>query len=226
MSVRRWILPLVLVSVLVFVLSLRQLSDPDLGFHLKYGEWIVLNHTVPVHDLSTYTVQDHVYLDMHWLFQVVLYGTFRMGGYSAISFLVCGLSMLLYLLLWLRLKSLGIPRAGTGIALVCAFLIIDPRIAPRPEMLTFLFMVLIPMILDEYVKRRKNLLYILPLIMVLWCNMHALFILGLIIIWVYFISDLIRSRKADRKLLLWTVVSCFACLINPYGIKGFVLPIE
>jgi hypothetical protein len=111
MPARKWILPLVLISVLVFILSLRQLSDPDLGFHLKYGKWIVENIQVPDSDQSTYTVTGHPYVDLHWLFQVVLFGVFIFAGYPEISLFVCLLSMLLFLMLLLRQESLKIPLA-------------------------------------------------------------------------------------------------------------------
>ena len=90
----KWIWPLLFVSAFIFTLSLRQLSDPDLGFHLKYGKWIVANEKVPVTDMSTYTVPTHPYIDLHWLFQVMLYGVFRLTGYPGISLFICLLSLL------------------------------------------------------------------------------------------------------------------------------------
>ncbi|MEI6172206.1 MAG: hypothetical protein WCR01_00540 [Bacteroidota bacterium] len=226
MPVGKWIWPLLLVSLLVFILSLRQLSDPDLGFHLKYGKWIVDHQRVPVSDLSTYTVPQHPYIDLHWMFQVVLYGVFRLTGYPGISLFICLLSLLLSLLLLFRQQISGIPVPVTCTMLLITFLIIDPRIAPRPEMFTFLFLSLLIFILDLYHAGRKNLLFLLPLIMLFWCNMHALFILGIITVSVYFLSTLIRDRKADKTLLSWAVVSVCICFINPYGVKGFTLPVE
>jgi len=226
MPVRKWIWPLLLVSLLVFILSLRQLSDPDLGFHLKYGKWIVEHQRVPVSDLSTYTVSQHPYIDLHWMFQVVLYGVFRLTGYPGISLFICLLSLLLYLVLLFRQQTSGIPVPVTCTMLLMAFLIIDPRIAPRPEMFTFLFLTLMLFILDLYHAGKKNLLVLLPLIMLFWCNMHALFILGIITVSIYFFSILIRDRRADKTLLLWAVLAVCICFINPYGAKGFTLPIE
>jgi tetratricopeptide (TPR) repeat protein len=223
---RKWIWPLLLVSAFIFILSLRQLSDPDLGFHLKYGKWIVENKCIPVTDVSTYTVTQHPYTDLHWLFQVILYGMFKLTGYPGISLLVCFLSLLLSLMVLLRLRLFKIPLSITCIAVFCAFLVIDPRIAPRPEMVTFLLLTGTLFILDRYYEQRKNMLYLLPAIMLSWCNMHALFILGLIVMAVYFISALVRDGKPDKKLLMWISISFLACFLNPYGIKGFSLPVE
>jgi hypothetical protein len=222
----KWIWPLVLVSVFVFVLSLRQLSDPDLGFHLKYGKWIVTNHQIPVTDLSTYTVTQHSYIDLHWLFQIIVYGVFILTGYPGISLFICMLSLLLSLLLLFRQRICGIPLSINSVAILAAFLIIDPRIAPRPEMFSFLFLTGMLLILDCYTQKGKNILYLLPVIMLLWCNIHSLFILGLLVLAVYFISLLIRDGKPNKSFLTWIIISFLVCFINPYGIKGFSFPIE
>jgi hypothetical protein len=226
MQVRKWIIPLLLVTVLIFVLSLRQLSDPDLGFHLKYGKWITENHHVPVTDQSTYTVPDHPYIDLHWLFQVVIYQVYSVAGYSGISLFVCILGLFLSLMLMLRNRTFSIPVSVTAIALLAGFLIIDPRIAPRPEMFTFLFLTGILLVLDLYAEHRKNYLYLIPVIMLLWCNMHALFVLGLIVTAVYFTGSWIQLNKPDITLLGWLAVSFLVCFVNPYGIHAFSLPIQ
>ena len=226
MPARKWIWPLLLTSLLVFILSLRQLSDPDLGFHLKYGKWIVTHLQVPFYDQSTYTVSGHPYVDLHWLFQVILYTVYSLTGYPGLSILVCLLSISLFLLLLLRQEMYRIPLSITSIVLFIAYLIIDPRIAPRPEMFTFLFLTCTFLLLDRYYDRRSNKLYLLPVIMLFWCNMHALFVLGLLVITIYFVSIFIRDKKPDLVLLAWLIISFLVCFINPYGIKSFSLPLE
>lgn len=223
---RKWILPLILVSLVIFFLSLRQLSDPDLGFHLKYGRWISANLQVPSHDLSTYTVQGHAYTDLHWLFQVVLYQVFRLTGYPGISVLVCMLSLIVSLLMMLRNRVFSIPLPVSLVAVFAGFVIIEPRITPRPEMFTFIFLSTVLLILDLYIRHRKNYLFLLPLIMLIWCNMHALSVLGLIVIAVYWFSMWIRDHEYNRSLLIWLALSVAACMINPYGVRGFSFPLE
>ncbi|MCX6277159.1 MAG: tetratricopeptide repeat protein [Bacteroidetes bacterium] len=226
MTPRKWLFALISVAIFVFVLSLRQLSDPDLGFHLKYGEWISLHQTVPLLDQSTYTVANHQYIDLHWLFQVLIYQLFRVGGYSILSLFFCFLSLMLFLLLLLRNNLANIPVSISAPALFAAFLILDPRIAPRPELLTFLFFTIILIILEMYYTGRKNLLPVIPVIMLIWCNSHALFVLGLILTGVYWLSISFRNKKFDRLLGFCLVTAIAICFINPYGIKGFLFPFE
>ena len=66
--------------LLVGVLAFRNVSDRDFGIHMAGGRWILEHAAVPTTDPFTYPVSDHEYLAYHWLFQVVLYGTFSVAG--------------------------------------------------------------------------------------------------------------------------------------------------
>ena len=222
----RWTIPSIAVFFLIFILSFRLLSDPDLGFHLKAGKWIVENRTVPDHDISTYTVSTHEYIDLHWLFQICIYFIFSATGYKGLSLLVTFLSFTLLCLLLLRNRMFRIPISITSILLFFGYLIIEPRIMLRPEMFTFIYISLILIILDTYLYTRRNFLFLLPLIMLLWCNSQALFILGFALTGAYFISLVFRDKKIDKKFFLWMIGSVLICFCNPYFIKGFSFPIE
>lgn len=226
MNRQKWLIPLASISVFIFIFSLRQLSDPDLGFHLKYGKWITEHRQIPDKDQSTYTVSGHDYIDLHWLFQVMVYGVFQLTGYPGISLFFCLLSLGLSLLLLLRNQYFGVSPPVSGILLLTGFLVIDPRLAPRPEMFSFLFMVAVWFILDIYLQKGKNYLFLLPLILLIWCNIHSLFILGLVIIFAFLISKLLHERKPDLRFMVWAGLSLGVCVINPYGIKGFLFPLE
>lgn len=222
----RWIIPLLLITLLGGLFSMRKLSDPDLGFHLKYGKWICENKTVPHKDHSTYTVPNHEYIDSHWLFQVALCGIYQITGYKGLTGLVIVLTLLLMLLNIAHARlSNGLPYI-TCAGLLLMLIIMEPTFGPHPELLSFLFISGTLIILDQYYYRKKNLLFLLPVIQLLWCNLHGLFILGIVIGGAYFISLLIRDRKIDKTFLFWYLLSILICLANPYFLKGFLFPFE
>src|SRR5665213_2053870 len=80
-----WLYPLIACFLLAALFGTRILYDPDLGFHLKGGQWIVQNFLVPSKDTFTYTASDQDYLDIARLYQVLLYSFYKLGGYSLIS---------------------------------------------------------------------------------------------------------------------------------------------
>ena len=88
-----------MVLLLALTVSVRLLSDPDLGTHLNGGRWIAEHHAAPQKDFSTYTVRGNDYTDIYWSFQLLLYGLYSIGGYKTLSLLVTVMSLLLFLLL-------------------------------------------------------------------------------------------------------------------------------
>lgn len=214
----------ILVVIMTGLISFRFLSDSDIGTHLKAGKWIIENHRIPDKDTFTYTCTDHDYLDSNWLFQVLTYSVFRISGYSGLSIFVFLLSLLLFYLVMLRLRRAGVPLFIASYVLVIGFLCIETRITLRPEMFTFLFITGMLLVLDRYYQEKRRILYFLPLIMLFWCNMHGLFILGFLLMGAYFISLYIRDRKADLYFLLWMGLSVLICLVNPYTYKLLAFP--
>jgi hypothetical protein len=70
----------VVVAALTAVFALRRLDDFDTWWHLASGRWIVEHASVPHVDVFSYTVPDHVWINLQWLYDVLLYATYRIGG--------------------------------------------------------------------------------------------------------------------------------------------------
>ncbi|MBN1199167.1 MAG: tetratricopeptide repeat protein [Bacteroidales bacterium] len=227
MSKNPWLALLAGVGILTVVFSLRLLSDPDLGFHLNAGRWIIQHLAFPKTDIATYSVPDHPYIDLHWLFQVFIFTVYFLVGYQGLSILVCLLVCGLFYLLSRRMLDSGISYPILILLLLLSLLIMEPRFILRPELFTYLFLTLYLIILDAcYARKRCAHCCFLPLIMLIWCNMEGLFMLGYAIIGAYLISMWIRDRKPDLRLLGWGVLSIVICFVNPYGFNGFLFPFE
>jgi hypothetical protein len=63
-----------------FVLVCQELDDADIWWHLKAGRWIWTRGKVPTNDPFTFTSSDRPWIDLHWLFQLMLAGAFAAGG--------------------------------------------------------------------------------------------------------------------------------------------------
>jgi tetratricopeptide (TPR) repeat protein len=213
------------VILFIILLSTRQLSDPDLGFHLKYGRYIIENATFPTGDLSTYTVTGQKYTDLHWLFQVLIFSVCSFSGYHGLSVLLTLFSILILLTSYYRLRSIRMPLTVRLFLLLIFFLIIEVRIILRPEVFSFLFLSIILLILEKYYRNKDiRLLYFLPILMIVWTQMHALFILGLISMFIFLVSQWWRDKHPDLKLLTWIVLATIICVCNPYFLEGVLFP--
>ncbi|UCG31305.1 MAG: tetratricopeptide repeat protein [candidate division WOR-3 bacterium] len=220
----RWLIPLSLVFVFVVLLAARQIGDPDIGFHLRGGQWILENGRFHSTDVFTYTVNHNEYIAMYWLYQVILYVLFSVSGYIGLTslnilFITSVFSLLLY-----RLRQAGVYTWISTFTLFACAVAIEFRFLYRPEIITWIMLILTLTILDQYFVHRRNYLFWLPVIQLFWVNLHGLFILGWFITATYFVSDWVHRKSFDKKMFKWSLISLGASLINPYLTRGLAFP--
>lgn len=219
-----WTVLQLFLLIVVFLFGLRKLSDADLGFHLRGGQFIIQEGHFPDKDTYTYTVTQNDYIDLHWMFQIILYLIYLAGGYSGITIYKSVLVLLLFLLLWIRGKQLRASMLLMVTLLLAGIICIQSRLLMRPELFTYIFLTCFLLILDPYYRQHKGPLFLLPLIMILWVNSQGLFILGWFVTGAYFLGDWVRSGKADRKLLLYGFLVILVSFLNPYFHRGVYFP--
>ena len=226
--------------ILLAWLSMRpdHVQDPDLGWHLRAGEWMLDHRAVPLTDPFSAYGQDRPWVAYSWLFEVFVAGLYRrLGPISVIVYTVAMcMANLLALQLLLRRLGAGVQKAVviSGLAAVA----LTPLFAPRPWLFTTLFFIVTLHLLTmvEQTRRVRHLLWI-PLVFVAWANIHIQFVYGLALIGMYAVEPLIatwlnrsepvrnvRGELGRRAALLAACVA--ATLVNPYGIKVYVPVLE
>ncbi len=220
----RWLIPLVLVLGFAILLAFRQIGDTDIGFHLRGGQWMLENMKFHSQDVFTYTVTGNEYIAMYWLYQIIIYGIFHFSGYAGLTIFNVLLIALVLLLIFWRMRASDVPLGLSVLALFITAVAIEFRFLYRPEIITWILLLATLALIDQHDSRRRNLLYLLPFVQLVWVNSHGLFILGWFVAAAYFISTLIHTRVIDRQLLKWSGLSIAASFINPYFLKGIAFP--
>jgi hypothetical protein len=213
------------VFLLALLLAWREVSEVDLGFHLRAGQWILEHRQWPQDDPFTYTVNDHAYIDLHWLYQVALFGLYQLGGSLALVLAhaagILGAFALAGLIAWRRFRS---PPALAGL-LFLGVLAAELRFMIRPEVASWVLLGLTVLLLERHAAGRRSPLWVLPFLIVLWVNVQGLFILGWLAIGCYFVGLWIEQRRPDRRLALWGGASVVAAFCNPYLHRGVLFPL-
>jgi hypothetical protein len=226
----------VLVVALAAVLSLRRLDNTDTWWHLAAGRWIVTHGSVPATDPLSWTVRDHAWTNVQWLFDVLIYGLYRLGGPSllVISAAVSYSAATALLLVNLRRHVGSVLAALLG---AWAVVISQERFAIRPEMVSYL---LLQVILWLYATGRvpgRKRLWFLPAVMCLFANCHSLFIVGEVVIVCQMAGVLLSDapvlppgwrRPVDPRVrsqvLATGAAAILATVVNPFGAKGALFP--
>lgn len=223
-----WARLLLLFFVFSFLFRTDNSFDQDLGRHIKIGEIIWQTHSVPLTNLFSYTYPNFPFINSHWLFELFLYlGQLTIGLQAVLILKV----LIILLAVWLILKA--IPK-NQYLLLPVGFIFLHTlRERPdlRPEIFSFLFTTLAIYILEKFDKAKTKLIYLLPIIQLVWVNTHIYFIVGIILQGILFIHigyQYLCSHIRCGKLKLLGIIfllSVIASLINPSGIKGFLNPL-
>jgi hypothetical protein len=195
--------------------------DPDLGWHIRVGDWIRENKSVPSYDNLSYTMPGYQWVDHEWLVNYWFSLMKEKNLWWAVVLVFAVLTSAPFLAAIIRAKS------------VIEFLIILSAVTfmlgfagIRPQMISFfLFFVLFEILLR--LKKNPNrlaVLVFLPIFFWVWANIHAGFFSGLILLAVFLVANTFMSKSSDLKTPLSPLESFFLLLasaltplFNPYG---------
>jgi hypothetical protein len=220
----------VLTAVPLFFIKNALLSDPDIWWHVRTGQWILQNHAVPHVDPFSSATLGRSWVDYSWIFDLGSYWVVAHFGLPGIIWFQTLMRIAVAAALFSLVRSLtpGFWKAVglTGLGMVAMLWVLQPR----PGAISVLFFVLELHIL---ISARKNpgLLWILPALFVLWANIHIEFVTGLFVLGVICLEPLLdwmlRTTPEGKSSIdlfqpkLWATfaASSIAVLVNPYGYK-------
>ena len=223
-------------GVLVTTLAalMRPVQDPDFWWHLATGRWIALHLRPPAHDLFTFTVPDHVWVDHEYLTELLMWLAYRAGGLFGVELGFGLLSFVGFLYIYRTSEPKHRPYVIVALGLALAVLAGGPIWGPRPQMITFTFSCLELWWIKRYLTRDSRMLYALPLLMVLWANLHAGWVIepaflagaaGTEAISYFF--DRERPHLARiRTLLVIFAVSLVSIAVTPHGLSLYAYPFK
>lgn len=238
MTTRQLFTTLFVISL--FILALTEAVDPDMWWHLRTGE-AILRDGIPRHDIFSFTVPDHPWVTHEWLSQVVIWQLYRVVGFSGLIFFFAAVITLTF---WLTFQSsAGRPYIAGFITLLAA-LAASLVWGVRPQMFNTLFLALFVFIIERYKRqpadaptrhRPERTLLLLPLLTIVWANLHSGYLLGVVLLATYTVGEALdqwfgtsiaigRDWKRVRWLGVATVSSLLAALLNANGYQLWIYP--
>ncbi|MEZ5313546.1 MAG: hypothetical protein R2862_07780 [Thermoanaerobaculia bacterium] len=233
-----WTVALVVLLLLLgAALALHRLVSFDLWWQIAAGDWIG-QHGIPRLDPFSYASGTREWVEMRWLFcrtVAVLFHQLGLDSLIALQVLLTTITLGL-VALSARLPFSGAAAAGLAVAILGAHL----RFTLRPELVTFVLLALVLLLLSRFRESGdRRWLVGLPFLQVIWTNSHTLFVLGPVCLVLYAAAEGVAARLPGLRgrfaelprgrvvpLALAALVVCFACLANPYGLRGALFPLE
>src|SRR5262245_9672442 len=218
-------LAILLVLALLLVLSVRRVEDPDVGFHLRSGEDILSGRSLPETDRITYTRGNQPDIDLYWLYPVSLVLIQRGLDAPGLVALHALLILLTFLTLYRTARLDSADRLSLAGLLLLGILASELRFEVRPEVVSYLFLAVILYLLERRAHSLPFPLWLLPLLHLVWANLHGFFIAGWGVLACYLAGGALRNRRLDLPLAGWSLASVAACVVNPYGLRGWLFPL-
>jgi len=232
--------PLLIVAI-AFVVSFFKIADLDFWWHLKSGQLILQQNSIPHTEIFSFTAFGREYIDHEWLFQVIQSLFYKAGGEAGIILLKSILIASIYLLITRFLLKKGISSFCILAVVLLSICGARTRFIERPELFTELFLVIIYIVIDSYLQTgKRTILIAVPICILAWSNIHAAVILGLALEVVFLcavITGLVlekygypRNYNAGiselKTLFILFLVSLLLTGANPNGYRILKVPFE
>lgn len=202
-----------------FLAGLRTVSDTDTGWHLAGGRHIWQTRQIPSVDVMSYTAEGKP-----WIYpvasQLLLYFLFTLGGWAALSYLNAAACTATVALLLRR------GRWFTTVLAIFAVPSIAHRTVPRGDLFTMILFAWFLRLLMRHSEGERVRLWLLPVLMLAWVNLHLGFGAGIALLVAYAgfeaLEMIFPARREAAWVRLktaapWMGVALLAVLVNPWG---------
>ncbi|MDE1154736.1 MAG: tetratricopeptide repeat protein [Acidobacteriaceae bacterium] len=183
------------------------------------------------HHISSVETLSYTAAGAPWVYPIlsgiVFLQLFHLGGYAAISwFCLAALVATLFLAGWRN-------RFAALLLLLIATPTLADQMIPRSGLFTVVLAAAVSRILlDHLLRRNSRLLFLLPVLMFLWVNLHTGFLAGLGLMLGYCGAEalemLLPAQRRDaqahlRQAAPWIGAAFLATLLNPWGVRIYPL---
>jgi hypothetical protein len=211
---RLWVVLAVLLPVLASLIA--KISTVDLAYQLRAGSEILSSGRIPTTDTWTFTMAGQPWFDQQWGAQVVLRLVESVGGWVGLAVFRAGVVALIFGGVTLIAIRRGLDNRTAAILSLLAFVVAAPALALRPQLLGMLcFVALLLLVVDR--RRHSRRLWLAPVVVAIWANVHGSFFLGPLVLGLAWIEDVHEGQPDARQTLLITVASALAACVTPFG---------
>ena len=247
-SVSRW-LPFLMpaVSDLLFVALLLGLScgamgrlllrDAGTGWHIRDGQLMLQTHSITRVDPFSATMNGQPWYAWEWLYDVLIAAIHHVLGLNGVVFFSAAIMAAAFVLVFRFAMRRGGSLPITLLLLVLSLGASAVHFLARPHVLSWLFTVIWFEALDSAAyaaepraePNRVRRLFLLPVLMLLWVNVHGGFLFGFALLAVYIVGGSVQyftCREQREEIRRWlkslgwvSMLSLLASFVNPYGYK-------
>jgi hypothetical protein len=223
--------------LLVLTLNIAEglLGDGDTGYHIKTGEFILDTGQVPRVDIYSFITPPLKWTAHEWLAETIMAIIYRGSGLTGVVVFFAVLLATTHWLLYAVLRTKSDDIILCTIVTLLATLTASSHWLARPHLFSLTLLLIWYHLLDQFQYNDRSTLNYLPILMLLWVNLHGGFMLGIVLLTIYLAGNLIYSltdspatalghRAKAKALSLIALLVIAASIVNPVGVEIFWFP--
>lgn len=200
--------------------------DGDLPRHLLVGDLILKTRYVSLADVFSFRTVGYPSIPHEWLAQVIFAVANNIFGLNGVVLLTGTILTLTWGMVYYetarRTKNLFVTLIVLGLAIGASQL----HVLPRPHLFTYLLTAIWVILIERIDGSNTRAWRWLPFVMLVWVNLHGMFVIGIIIWGIYLAGDFldhpsktwIASAKT-KVLMTGGVISLAATFFSPSGFR-------
>jgi hypothetical protein len=225
----------------ILTMAINPSVDSDTWWHLRAGEEILDRGEILKTDPFSLTRQGEPWIYPGWLSQITLHTIYTQFSFAGVNIFTGLMIFIAFVFVWRVLDGKELLKA---FILIIAVATSSVYWSARPQIISFALSGATIFLLERARNGKVKLLWFLPLVFILWVNVHGGFAIGFILLGLYLVSDLIdlfiemvdnqnpsRRLWQDHKQFVTTgffigLVSLAAVSINPHGPSMLLYPLK
>lgn len=216
----------ILPFLFVFISSLAIPTDPDLGWHLKYGEYFFQHGKILRENTFSTLMPDFKWANGQWGADVLTYAIYHTYGFLG---LILADALIVTLTFYFFAKAARLDIIDRTLLFPLLIFLEFPMnsVSFRGQQISLLFTGILVFIISRY-KPFSKLFFLLPVLFLIWANIHEQFFLAfaILVLWmgIYIIKNYFTFKKYRRLvfkeavfLFFISLIASLTTLINPFG---------
>ena len=208
----------IIILLLVFIISSNVTHfDFDLWARLIAGMGVIDGHQVLKADFLSYT-PTHTWWDHEYGSGVIFYFFLKHFGAYSLIILQTILFFLTFVITVHVIKLRGINRPYNMLFFIFPIISLAANFGNpiRCHLFSFLFFALYIYILELVRRGKPSLIYILPILTIIWNNLHGGVVAGLGLIAMFGLGEIL-DKKPFKHYIIAGLLSFASLIINPWG---------
>ena len=200
--------------------------DGDVSWHVAAGRWIMEHGRVPKTDPFSFTMAGQPWVAHEWLGEIIYAIGFDLAGHAGLASVVTLTLMALFAVVFAFMRKRAGPAAMLG-AFAALYLVLVPFLMARPHVFAWAFLAAWSAWLLDVRDKQCAPPWTLALLMFVWANFHASFLMGFVVAGAVALDACIADKwklETVRRWFLFGVICAIAALLNANGIAGVLHP--